>query len=152
MATDILRRDLPFLFSSLAASLVAAQQKQLPTLSTKVYTNEEISYKGDQTKKGREFFNGLTHSGFNVEVHETVLGAGTETHAPHRHEHEEIIIIVEGTLETNVEGRRDKADQGSVIYFGSNQLHNARNIGATPCRYYVLELRGGAGSPSRQQA
>jgi XRE family transcriptional regulator, regulator of sulfur utilization len=151
MATDISRRNLTFLFSSLAASLATAQQKQLPTLSSKVYTNDGIPYQGDQAKKGRKFFNGLTHSGFNVEVHETILGPGTETHAPHRHEHEEIIIVVEGTLETNVEGRREKADQGSVIYFGSNQMHNARNVGTTPCRYYVLELRG-TGSPSRQQA
>jgi XRE family transcriptional regulator, regulator of sulfur utilization len=151
MTTDLSRRDLTLLFSSLSVSLAAAQQKQLPSLSTKVYANDEIPYKGDQTKKGREFLNGLTHSGFNIEVHETVLGPSTETHAPHRHEHEEIIIVVEGTLETNVEGRREKADQGSVIYFGSNQLHNARNVGTTPCRYYVLELRGSTGSTLRQQ-
>jgi hypothetical protein len=86
MTTDISRRHLTFLFSSFAASLATAQPKQLPTLSSKVYTNDEIAYHGDQAKKGREFFNGLTHSGFNVEVHETLLSPGTETHAPHRHE------------------------------------------------------------------
>src|SRR3954454_18545365 len=75
MTTDISRRDLTFLFSSLAA----VQQKQLPTLSSKVYTNDEILYKGDGAKKGREFFNGLTHSGFHGEVHETILGPNMET-------------------------------------------------------------------------
>jgi mannose-6-phosphate isomerase-like protein (cupin superfamily) len=54
-------------------------------------------------------------------------------------------------IETKVEGRREKADPGSVIYFGSNQMHNARNVGATPCRYYVLELRG-TGTLARRQA
>lgn len=145
------RRYLTFLLPSLAASLAAAQQKQLPLLPSKVYTNDQIPYHGDQTKKGREFFNGVTHSGFNIEVHETALGPGIETHAPHKHEHEEIIIVVEGTLETNVEGQKEKADGGSVVYFGSNQMHNARNVGTTPCRYYVIELRGTA-SHSRQQA
>lgn len=148
MTTDISRRNLTLLFSSLAASLAAEPKKQLPTLSTKIYTNEEVPYHGDQTKKAREFLNSVTHTGFNVELHETILGPGTETHAPHKHEHEELIIIFEGTLETNVEGRKGKADPGSVICFGSNQMHNARNIGSTPCRYYVLELRG----TERQQA
>jgi hypothetical protein len=29
-----------------------------------------------------------------------------------------------------------------VLLFGSNQTHNARNVGTIPCRYYVVELRG----------
>jgi mannose-6-phosphate isomerase-like protein (cupin superfamily) len=33
-------------------------------------------------------------------------------------------------------------EAGSVIYFGSNQMHSIRNAGSAPCRYYVVELRG----------
>ena len=33
-------------------------------------------------------------------------------------------------------------EPGSVIFFGSNQMHSARNVGKVPCRYYVVELRG----------
>ena len=138
---DVSRRNLTLLLSSFGAFRAAADQQRLPTFSTRVYGNE-IPYKGDQTKKGRQLFNGVTHSGFHVEMHETILGPGIETHAPHRHEHEEIIMILEGTLETHVEGQTEKAEKGSVIFFGSNQTHNARNVGMTPCRYYVVELRG----------
>lgn len=151
METDLSRRSLTFLFSSFAASWAAAQQTQLPVLPSKVYTNDEIPYHGDGNKRAREFFNGITHSGFQIEVHETILGPGIETHAPHKHQHEEIIIVFAGTLETNVEGQKKRADQGSVIYFGSNRMHNARNIGEIPCRYYVIELRG-TRSPSPQHA
>jgi quercetin dioxygenase-like cupin family protein len=52
------------------------------------------------------------------------------------------VIVVEGTAETFVEGKTEVAETGSVIYFGSNQMHSVRNVGTTPCRYYVLELRG----------
>jgi quercetin dioxygenase-like cupin family protein len=75
-------------------------------------------------------------------MHETILGPGKETHPPHKHAHEEIVIVVEGTVETFLEGNTELAEAGSVAYFGSNQMHNARNVGTTPCRYYVIELRG----------
>jgi len=29
-----------------------------------------------------------------------------------------------------------------VIFYGSNQMHSARNVGKVPSRYYVIELRG----------
>ena len=99
-------------------------------------------YEGDEKKKGRQFFHGAEHSGFRLEAHETILGPGTETHAPHKHEHEEIVILVEGTLETYVDGKTEKAEPGSVVYLGSNQMHSVRNAGTIPARYYVIELRG----------
>jgi len=77
-------------------------------------------------------------------MHETILGPGEISHPPHKHVHEEIIVIVEGTIEASVEGRLDRAGAGSVSYFATNEMHNFRNVGTTPCRYYVLELRADA--------
>ncbi len=132
------RRDLALLLPALAA----AQQQPNATLPTKVYHSAQIPYSGDEKKKGRAFFHGANHSGFNLESHETILGPGTQTHAPHKHEHEEIVIVVEGTAEAFMEGKTEVAETGSVIYLSSNQMHSVRNIGNTPCRYYVIELRG----------
>jgi quercetin dioxygenase-like cupin family protein len=95
-----------------------------------------------QLRFANNAFHGPNHSGFNFEMHETILGAGTRTHAPHKHEHEEIIVVFAGTVETYLEGRTEIAETGSVIYFASNQMHSARNAGTVPCRYYVIELRG----------
>ena len=139
---NLSRRDLRILLPLLAASKARAQPEQPGRLPAKVYHNARIPYSGDAKKKGRAFFHGATHSGFNLEMHETVLGAGEATHAPHRHEHEEIVIVFGGTVEAWVEGRTELAEAGSVIYFASNQMHSARNAGKTPCRYYVIELRG----------
>ena len=52
------------------------------------------------------------------------------------------ISSVEGTVEANMEGTKVTVPAGSVLVFGSNRMHNARNAGTTPCRYYVVELRG----------
>jgi quercetin dioxygenase-like cupin family protein len=111
-------------------------------LPGRIYHSQQIPYTGDGQKKGRRFFLGAEHSGFNLEAHETALGPGVETHAPHSHEHEEIIIVVEGTVEVSVDGRKETAESGSVIYYEPNRPHSLRNAGTTPCRYYVIELRG----------
>ncbi|MEO8597410.1 MAG: cupin domain-containing protein [Candidatus Solibacter sp.] len=134
------RRDLKLLLPALAA--MSARGQQRPTLPAKVYHSGQIEFEGDAKKKGRRFFYGKTHTGFNLEMHETILGPGTETHEPHMHEHEEIVMVIEGRVEVYNEGRKEIAEPGSVIYFASNEMHSARNAGTTPSRYLVIELRG----------
>ncbi len=139
----ISRRELGFLLPVAAAR--AAQQQPAAaadTMTSKAYPSDQIPYTGDDKKKGRRFFLGATHTGFQVECHETVLGPGLETHPPHQHVHEEIMIVVEGTVEANMDGVKKTVPAGSVVVFGSNQMHNARNVGTVPSRYYIVELRG----------
>lgn len=113
-----------------------------PTLGSKNYHHSQLPYNGNDTRKSRRFFMGATHGGFGLEAHETILGPGVQTHAPHRHLHEEILIVVEGTVEVYREGTTERVDAGSLIFHGSNQLHTLRNVGKVPARYYVVELRG----------
>jgi len=140
---SISRRDLGLLLPALAAARATAQQSAtVETMTSKAYPSDRIPYRGDDHKKGRQFFLAATHAGFKIECHETVLGPGLETHPPHRHEHEEIMIVVEGTVEANLNGVKQTVPPGSVVVFGSNQMHNARNAGSTPSRSYIVELRG----------
>jgi len=127
--TRVSRRDLSWLLPVLA-SQAAAQEKPAGALPSKFYHHDRINYQGDQNKKARRFFFGANRSAFNLEMHETILGPGTQTHAPHKHVHEEIIIVVEGTVEAYLEGQTEKCEAGSVIYFASNQMHSASNAGS----------------------
>lgn len=143
------RRDLGMLVPALAvlarpaqAQVSAQASATLPAMRTVVHHHTRVPYAGDDAKKGRRFLLEQTHGGFHVEAHETILGPSVETHAPHRHRHEEIIIVVEGTVEVFRDGTTETAEAGSVIVFGSNDLHSARNVGTGPARYYVIELRG----------
>jgi quercetin dioxygenase-like cupin family protein len=135
------RREVVMMLPALAAGQTPTAQ-QAAILPGKVYHSAQIPYNGDEKKKARRFFYGAEHTGFNLECHETVLGPGVETHPPHSHPHEEIIIVVEGTAEVSMDGKTDTVEAGSVIHYEPDKLHNLRNIGATPCRYYVIELRG----------
>ena len=70
------RRDLAALLPALVAEDASAQTRKAATLLSKDYHASQIPYTGDEKKKGRAFFRGAEHSGFNLEVHETILGAG----------------------------------------------------------------------------
>jgi quercetin dioxygenase-like cupin family protein len=156
MMETISRREVVMMLPALAAAKAALADQGVPAapapqtppgpqatpLPAKVYHSAEIPYKGDATKKARRFFYGPEQSGYNLEMHETVLGPGVETHPPHTHAHQEIIILVEGTVQVSMDGRTDTVDAGSVIFYEPNRPHNLRNTGTVPCRYYVVELRG----------
>lgn len=139
---NLSRRDLSFLLPLLAAK--GADTPPPVPLNTKVYHPDQSTQLAGKEKKGSRIFFGTDHSGFQLEMHETVLGPGVDSHPPHKHIHEEIIVVLEGTVETYVEGKTETAEAGSIIYFGSNQMHKSRNVGHVPSRYYVLELRGHA--------
>jgi quercetin dioxygenase-like cupin family protein len=125
-----------------AQASAPVQGPRTTPLPARVYHSSAIPYKGDEKKKARRFFYGPEQSGYTLEMHETVLGPGVETHPPHTHSHQEIIIVIEGTVQVSMDGRNDTVEAGSVIFYDPDKRHNLRNIGTTPARYYVVELRG----------
>jgi quercetin dioxygenase-like cupin family protein len=116
--------------------MAATAKAQKAALPSKVYRFEDLVLKGN----GRAVFDGVTHSGFHVDLHETVLAPGMAPHAPHRHEHEEMIMIREGTLEITIEGKVTVVGPGSVVYAASNDMHGWKNAGTTPAHYFVIAL------------
>jgi mannose-6-phosphate isomerase-like protein (cupin superfamily) len=76
-----------------------------------------------------------------LEIHITTLRPGEESHPPHRHVNEEILIIKEGTVEALVNGEQKRGGPGSLIFQASNQLHNIRNVGPTPATYHVINWK-----------
>jgi quercetin dioxygenase-like cupin family protein len=73
-----------------------------------------------------------------LEIHISTLKPGQSPHAPHKHEHEELLIVKEGTLETFQNGVSRKAGPGAIIFQASNELHNVTNVGTSPATYYVI--------------
>lgn len=127
------RRDLTFLSAAFLGSTAKAQKA---TLRSKAYRFEDLVVKGNS----RAVFDGLTHSGFHVDLHETDLAPGQAPHAAHRHEHEEIVMLREGTLEVTIEGKVSVVGPGSVVYAASNEMHGWKNAGTTHANYFVIAL------------
>jgi quercetin dioxygenase-like cupin family protein len=130
------RRDLTMMSAAFFAATAEAQTPALPTLPSKTYRFEDLVLKGN----ARAVFDGVTHTGYHVDLHETELAPGEAPHAAHRHAHEEMIMIREGTLEITIEGKVSTAGPGSVVYAASNELHGWKNIGKTKAQYFVIAL------------
>ena len=132
------RRDLALLALIAAKSAPAATERK--TLPSATYKFEDLPVKQNGENRGREVFDGLTHTGFQMDIHETELGPGLAPHAPHRHVHEEILMVREGTLEVTIEGKVTKAPPGSVVYVASNDFHGWKNAGSTRAHYFVMAV------------
>jgi len=131
------RRDWALLLPALAAGAANAQKATLPSL---VMRFEDLPVTTNGENRSRNVFDGVTHTGYHVDLHETELAPGAAPHAPHHHEHEEMIMIREGTLEITMDGKASRVGPGSVVYAASNVEHGWRNVGTTRAHYFVLAL------------
>jgi XRE family transcriptional regulator, regulator of sulfur utilization len=131
----------------LAAGLTAggfalAQQRT----SFRSWTIDWNSVPAKTTSSGavRSFFNGRTATLDNLEIHVTTLNPGQSPHPPHRHPHEEMLIVKEGKATVLINGQWKTVGPGSVIFFTSNVLHGIRNDGTVPLTYHVIAFKTAA--------
>ena len=86
----------------------------------------------------RGILDGMILEGCNISLHESDLAPHSMPHPPHRHRHEEMVFVVEGTLEFTVNGKPTRAGEGSVMFVGSNDEHGILNPESTHAKYFVL--------------
>ena len=119
-----------------AAGRVSAAER-LPTM---VINREDAPVRKGNTTSLR-FFDGLTHRDTGVEAHETELTAGKAPHAPHRHVHEELLILREGMLDVTIEGQTSKIlKPGGIVYIASNEHHGWKNVSDETAFYVVVAI------------
>ena len=133
------RRDLGLLLPALAAATAQAQQNG-QMLPARAYKYEDLAVKINKTSRGRAVLKGDTHSGFPIELHMTELDPGQAPHAPHKHVHEEIFMLREGTVDLTISGKTTHLTPGSVAYVASNELHGLINSGTGAAHYFVIAL------------
>lgn len=136
---SISRRELCLLLPALAAAAPVARAAN-GILPAKVYPFAELPVRGNGGNQFRPVLSGKTHTGFEIELHETRLEQGARPHPPHHHAHEEIFLIREGTVEVTLAGRSTRIGPGSVAYVASNVEHGIRNVGSSYAQYFVIAL------------
>jgi len=93
----------------------------------------------------RNFFAKPTAMGKRLELHSTLLDPSQNSHAPHRHRAEELVIILDAEVEMYLgpgekDGKLRKATNGDIIYLVSNEYHAISNIGTKPALYFAFQF------------
>jgi quercetin dioxygenase-like cupin family protein len=128
------RRDLVIaLFSVLAGQTPAV-------LGWAVYDWNSIPVVRTDVGESRQFLRAPTATLDQLEVHATTLETGKQSHPPHKHANEEVIIVDQGTVEAFGEGKWTRVGPGSVIFNAANTLHAIRNAGSGPATYHVVSF------------
>jgi quercetin dioxygenase-like cupin family protein len=137
----VTRRDLNLLLPMLAGSAAMAQSTQekkiLPSRSLKF---EDLPVKVSGENRTRAVLNGVTHKGSAVELHLTELGPGMAPHPPHRHLHEEMVLVQYGELDVTISGNTTRLTPGSVAFVTSNEEHGWKNPTTGRTQYFVIAL------------
>jgi quercetin dioxygenase-like cupin family protein len=88
----------------------------------------------------REVFRGKTQTGCPLALHISTLPPGEMPHPPHRHIHEEMMLIKQGRLQFTISGQVSTVEEGSAVYINSNELHGMKNVGDVAAQYFVVEI------------
>jgi len=87
---------------------------------------------------------GVLATGEAIEVHESLQPAGIVPNPPHTIQHSELILVQEGTLLFEYDGKSEKVGAGGVIFVAFGTRHAARNAGDSPAKYFVVAIGGNA--------
>src|SRR5262249_21063025 len=121
-----------------AASSLATLAAQKQVQKSTVYDWSTAGTTANDWGKVRQVMRTPTPTLDELEIHISTLNPGKSPHAPHQHQHEELLIIKEGTLETFQSGATRRVGPGGIIFQASNELHNVTNVGTTPATYFVV--------------
>ena len=93
------------------------------------------------TDKGSRvnYFERATSMAQRFEMHVTTLNAGMNSHPPHTHRAEEIVLLTNGSGRIQIGDQHKDAAVGDLIFLGSEVLHAFTNTGQEPCSYFAFQ-------------
>jgi mannose-6-phosphate isomerase-like protein (cupin superfamily) len=117
------------------------------TLKSATYRFDDLVTQKEANATFRPILDGLTHSGYHIDVHEVFLLPGSTPHHGHRHQQEVLFLVSEGELQVDIAGKTAKLGPGSAAFVASGDEHDIQNATNRPAQYFEVILDSGAKSP-----
>jgi quercetin dioxygenase-like cupin family protein len=121
-------------------SVAYAPPAQSAVLGSTFVDWDALTVRSTPAGQQRAVFDNPTPTLEKLEVHVTTLLPGMQSHPPHHHAWEEMLLIKEGNVDVSINGQKHRAGPGYLIFFASNDPHNLQNIGDKPATYYVINF------------
>jgi len=128
-----------FALGCLATAALFAAAGSPAWLKSGVFRWEDVKFVPGKTGQRAQVIDLPTGTLSKLHCHISLLNPGENTGALHRHPQEELIVVKEGTLEVNFDGRKQTAGPGALVFFSVNENENMTNVGAAPAVYYVFQ-------------
>ena len=87
----------------------------------------------------RQLFDRPTVMMNRFDIHITTLNPRYNSHDPHVHKNEEIILMMDGVGDMFIATGPQRITTGDACYVESNVLHNITNVGNTPATYFAIQ-------------
>lgn len=147
------RRDLLSVLPALALLGPALAAAQAPSASAdrhadgtarlahnNIFRYSDLRVQTSANGESRGILTGILPNGEGLDLHESMLLPGHTPHPPHQHIHSEMLLIRSGTLSWIVNGKKETAGPGDILYAASNELHGVQNVGTTNAEYFVVAI------------
>ena len=119
------------------AALVSRDENILPSSA---FSFETLPVKVSGSAEIRAILKGKLATGESLEVHETTLPPGGAPHPPHHHEHSEMWLVREGTVELTSAGVSTRIGPGGLGFVRSGEEHAIKNVGSERATYFVVAI------------
>lgn len=129
---------------ALGSGLVSAQTVgSNPLSAARVFSYDQMKVRtAPNGSESRSVFSGTLPTGEAVGVHESMQPVGTTPNPPHTIQHSELIVVQQGMLEFEHDGKAERAGAGGIIYVAPGTLHTVKNVGNVPAKYVVIQIGG----------
>ena len=126
---------------ALASFLLLAQAGSGPsTLKSATYRFDDLVAQKEANATFRPILDGLTRSGYRIDVHEVFLLPGSSPHHAHRHPQEVLFLVSEGRLQVTIAGKVANLGPGSAAFVASGDEHDIQNVSGGPAQYFEVIL------------
>ena len=98
----------------------------------------ELEFKPHDRGGIREYFEKATAMFHRFEMHVTTLNPGINSHNPHTHTSDEMVLMIDGEAVLQIGNEHFNAETGDLIFLGANKPHALNNESGKKIMYFAF--------------